>query len=301
MVWSPEGCRITRSCGLDDELCGAGAGKPGNFDAAISLLDEVLERYGESETPKVQIPAVEALVDKANIVRGRKKDDQGALEIYNEAIERYGDSEVPEIRSEIVGALLNQAFSQGGLRDFEGEIASYDTVIERLGNSDIHESRAGIAIAFKALRLAEVGRVEEALSASAELERRFGASNEEWSIWLVWMGMAARAIALTIRRDAGALDAFRAAYAIYPTNNEVSMRGMIRVVLNLVAVGARESDLAKILLNDKVKSRAIEPLVAALCERTGETFRAPAEVLDVAADIRKDMEDKSVKGVLVAF
>ena len=273
----------------------------GNFDAAISLLDEVFERYGESETPKVQIPAVEALVDKANIVRGRKKDDQGALEIYNEAIERYGDSEVPEIRSEIVGALLNQAFSQGGLRDFEGEIASYDTVIERLGNSDIHEDRAGIALAFKALRLAEIGRVEEALTASAELERRFGASDEEWSIWLVWMGMAARAIALTVRRDAAALDAFRTAYAIFPTDNEVTMRGMIRVVLNLVAVGARESDLAKTLLNDKVKSRAIAPLVAALCEHIGETVRAPAEVLDVAADIRKDLEEKSVKGVLVAF
>ena len=62
-----------------------------------------------------------------------------------------------------------------------------------------------------------------------------------------------------------------------------------------------ESDLAKILLNDKVKSGAIAPLVAALCKRTGETFRAPAEVLDVAADIQKDLEDKSAKGVLVAF
>ena len=273
----------------------------GNFDAAISLLDEIVERYGESETPKVQRPVFEALVDKANILRGRKNDEQGALEIYNEAIERYGDSEVPEIRSEIVGALLNQAFSQGGLGDFEGEIASYDTVIERLGNSEIHEDRAGIALAFKALRLAEICRVEEALTASAELERRFGASDEEWSIWLVWMGMAARAIALTVRRDAAALDAFRTAYAIFPTDNEVTMRGMIRVVLNLVAVGARESDLAEILANDKVKSRAIAPLVAALRERAGETVRAPAEVLDVATDIRKDMEEKSVKGVLMAY
>ena len=201
----------------------------------------------------------------------------------------------------IVEAFVNRAFTQSGLGDFEGEIASYDIVIEREEKSEMHESRAGIALAFKALRLAEVGRVEEALSASAELEERFGASEKEWNIWLVWMGMAARAIAMTVRRDAGALDAFRAAYAIYPTNNEVSMRGMIRVVLNLVAVGARESDLAKILLNDKVKSRAIAPLVAALCEHTGKTVRAPAEVLEVAADIRKDLEEKSVKGVLIAF
>ena len=283
-------------------MCAARAQEAlGNFDAAISLLDEIVGRYGESETPEAQRPVFEALVDKANILRGRKNDEQGALEIYNEAIERYGDSEVPEIKVRMVEAFVNRAFTQSGLGDFEGEIASYNTLIEREEKSEMHESRAGIALALMALRLAEVGRVEEALTASAELERRFGASQKAWNIWLVWMGMAARAIALTVRRDAGALDAFRAAYAIYPTNNEVSMRGMIRVVLNLVAVGARESDLAKILLNDKVKSRAIAPLVAALCEHTGKTVRAPAEVLEVAADIRKDLEEKSVKGVLIAF
>ena len=282
-------------------MCAARAQEAlGNYDAAISLLDDILERYEESEMPEAQRAVFEALIDKANIVRRRKNDDQRALDIYNEAIQRYGDSEVPAIEGRMVEAFMNRAFTHGDIGDFEGEIASYDTLIEREEESEMHEARA-IALAFQALRLAEVGRIEEALTASAELERRFGASDEEWNIWLLWMGMAARAIALTVRQDAGALDAFRAAYAIYPTNNEVSTRGMIRVVLNLVAVGARESDLAKILLNDKVKSRAIAPLVAALCERTGETVRAPVEVLDVAADIQKDLEDKSAKGVLVAF
>ena len=220
-------------------LCAARAQETlGNYDAAISLLDDILERYGESEMPETQRPVFEALVDKANIVRGRKKDAQGALDIYNEAIERYGDSAVPALEGKIVEAFINRAFTHGDLGDFEGEIASYDTLIEREEKSEMHESRA-MALAFQALRLAEVGRVEEALTASAELERRLGASDEEWNIWLLWMGMAARAIALTVRQDAGALDAFRAGYAIYPTNNEVSMRGMIRVVLNLVAVGAR--------------------------------------------------------------
>ena len=273
----------------------------GNFDAAVSLLDDIVERYEESDTPAEQRPVLDALVDKANILRRRKNDVQGALKIYNEVVEQFGDSEVPEIKGRMVEVLLDLSFTHGDLGDFEGEIASYGTLIERQDKSDIHKAAADFALAFMALRLAEVGRVEEAVTASAELERRFGASDEESNIWLLCIGMAARAIALTVRQDAGALDAFRTAYAIYPIKKEASMQAMIRIVLNLVAVGARESDLAEILLNDKVKSRAIEPLVAALCKRTGKTFRAPAEVLDVAADIQKDLEDKSAKGVLVAF
>ena len=76
---------------------------------------------------------------------------------------------------------------------------------------------------------------------------------------------------------------------------------MIRVVLNLVAVGAREGELAAVLVSDEAKSRAIGPLVVALRERAGESVRAPAEVLEVASDIKKTLEEKSVKGVLTAY
>ena len=274
----------------------------GNVEASVSLLDEILEHYGNSDKPELQIPVAEALVDKANIVRVRKRDDQRALEIYNEVIQRYGESsEASEIRSSVIGALMNRAFSQSGLGDFDGEIASYDAVLARVEKSEPPEGESGFALAFKALRLAEIGRTEEALIAGAELERRFGTSREVSSIWFAWLGMAARAIALTVRRDTSAIDAFRMAYELFPTGNEVTTRMLIRVVLNLVAVGAREGDLGKILGSDKVKCRSIAPLVAALRERAGETVRAPAEVLGVAADIRKNLEEKSANGILIAF
>lgn len=111
----------------------------------------------------------------------------------------------------------------------------------------------------------------------------------------------ARAIALTVRQDATAIDTFRMAYASCPAPNETTTRLMIRVVLNLIAVGARENELVEILASDKAKSRSIAPLVVALRQRTGETVRASTEMLEVAADIRKKLEEKSVKGVLTAF
>ena len=275
--------------------------KCGNAEAAISLLDEILEGYGQSETPEVQTAVVAALLGKANIVASHMKDDEGAIAIYNDVIERYGKSELSAFKSSVYSALINRAFSKGRLGDFEGEIASYDSLIERAGANETAGGCLGMAFAFKAMRLAEIGRTEEALIASGELERRAAPSGEDWSVFLAWMGMEARAIALMVQRNPAAIDAFRAAYALFNAGNKVTSRVMIRVVLNLVAVGAREGELATVLDSDKAKSGAIAPLVVALRERAGESIRAPAEVLEVASDIKKTLEEKSVKGVLTAY
>lgn len=274
--------------------------KCGNAEAAISLLDEILEGYGQSETPEVQTAVVAALLGKANIVARHMKDDEGAIAIFNEVIERYGKSELSAFKSSVYTALINRGFSKSRLGDFEGEIASYDSLIERAGANETAQDTLGVALAFKAMRLAEIGRTEEALIASGELERRVASSREDWRVFLAWMGMEARAIALMVRRDAAAIDAFRSAYAIFNAGDKVTSRMMIRVVLNLVAVGAQEGELAAVLASDKAKSRAIAPLVVALRERAGESVRAPAEVLEVASDIKKTLEEKSVKGVLTA-
>ena len=274
--------------------------KLGNLEVALSSLDGILKKFEESDEPEIQLAVVEALVDKASIVRGHKKDPEGAVAIYNTLMARYGASDSPEIGTKVGDALLNRAFLLGSMHDFEGEIVSYDAVIDHAGQREKLVDQSGVALAFKALRLAEVGRTEEALAASDVLERQFRNSSEDWCVMLAWMGVAARAIALAVRQDAAWIGAFRAAYALFPTGNEITTRIMIRVVLNLVAVGAREDELAVVLIGNKSKSRDIAPLVVALRERGGESVRAPAEVLEVAADIKKTLEEKSVKGILKA-
>jgi hypothetical protein len=70
------------------------------------------------------------------------------------------------------------------------------------------------------------------------------------------------------------------------------MRVMQAGVPAMIAAGAPERDLLEILSSDKKISGALAPLVIALRQRTGETVRAPAEVLEVAADIRQQIEAK---------
>ena len=86
------------------------------------------------------------------------------------------------------------------------------------------------------------------------------------------------------------MGAFRSAYAAFPLNDEVIMREMQKVVINLIAHGASERDLVEILSSDKEKSDALVPLIVALRQRAGEEVRAPVEVLEVAKDINKDIE-----------
>ena len=156
----------------------------GSSEAAILLLDSVKEYIGKSETSEIQIPVAEAMVKKANFLRIFMKDDEGALAAYNEAIERFSESDISRIKEIINGAMTDKAFTQACLGDFEGEIDSYDQIIERANGIESAEGDASVALAFKALRLAGIGRTEEALVVSDELKQRFGASREVQCTWI---------------------------------------------------------------------------------------------------------------------
>ena len=75
------------------------------------------------------------------------------------------------------------------------------------------------------------------------------------------------------------------------------MREMADVTIpRLIAVGASEHDLVEILSNDETKSAALMPLIIALRQRMGVEVRAPTEMLEVAEDIRKQIEKMSGNG-----
>ena len=55
----------------------------------------------------------------------------------------------------------------------------------------------------------------------------------------------------------------------------------------LVAAGVPEREIIAILGSEPQKKAAVAPLVIFLRQRDGETVRAPAEMLEVAADVRE--------------
>lgn len=280
----------------------------GHFGDAIALLDEVLVRYGESEDQDVQVQVARSLILKAEIVRRRQDDHRGSAAIYGDAIRRFEHSEHMEIRKHMMNARINRAFAFGAIGEFDEEIASYDELIGRLDEYDTLGEKwtALVALIYKTRRLAELGIADEALRAHDDYARRVDASADECPtetrMWMDWHAQGSRALALMAGGASGpAMDSFRLAYASFPPHHEMAMGEMLRLVPELIATGASEHELVGVLAGDDRKSEALLPMIVALRQRAGETVRASAEVLQVAADLRKSIEERIAKGVMPGF
>ena len=240
-------------------------------------------------------------------MQGQLGEFAAAIAAYDELIERFGDNDAPNLQERVAWALSNKAATQGQLGELTAAIAAYDEAIERFGDSDALVLQVPVAWALsqKGMRQIEMGRAEEALHTSGELERRLGALTNNAEIEFTWRARCVRALALLVlERHQAAMDAFRSAYAVFVPGNETMMYEMQGTVPELIAAGASERALVEILSSDKANSGALAPLIIALRQRTGEVVRAPAELLEVAADVRADIrefiETRAAKGAPAA-
>ena len=155
--------------------------------------------------------------------------------------------------------------------------------------------RALRALLNKGNRQIEIGRAEEALQTCEEFDRRFGEAidNESSALaFLRWQAKWMRTYALLVLNERpAALDVFQSVCAMFVVGNETMLREMLARVPILIAAGAPERDLVEILSADSDTADALAPLVVALRRLAGEPVRAPAEVLEVAADVSKAIEE----------
>ena len=151
------------------------------------------------------------------------------------------------------------------------------------------------ALLNKGDRQIEIGRAEEALQTCDQFDRRFGEDTDTESsalAFLRWQAKWMRTHALlVINEHPAALSVFQSVCTMFVVGNETMLREMLARVPILIAAGAPERDLVEILSADSKNADALAPLVVALRRLAGEPVRAPTEVLEVAADICKDIEE----------
>ena len=270
-------------------------GHLGEFEQAIASYDAVIERFGASDVSNVQSHVATALVG-TGITRGHLGASEQAIATYDEVVERFGASDMPDIQVQVAWALFFKGNERGRLGASEQAIVAYDDVIERFGASESPKLHYLVAktLVHKSLNQIEVDRTEEALQTCEELEQRLGILPDDESLVFEWRAMWVRTKALLVQeKHRAAMDTFRSAHAMFVPGNETMMREMLWLVPDLIAVGASERDLVEILSSDKAKSDTLLPLVVALRQRAGEVVREPAEVLEVAEDIRARIKAKT--------
>ena len=152
-------------------------GNLGEYEAAITIYDQLVAFIGDSDVPEIQAQVAIALFNKA-VTQGRLGDSQAEISTYGEVVGRFGDSELPELQAQVAKALVNKAVTQGRLDDSRAEMSTYDEVTERFGDSGIPDLQVQVAMALfnKAITQGRLGDSQAEISTYDEVVGRFGDS-----------------------------------------------------------------------------------------------------------------------------
>ncbi len=289
--------QLWNAAALQDK--GNAQAKLGDFEAAFATYEEVVKRFSETSEPNIQCRVINVLLDKSNLLI-ELGDFEGVIGPSDEILKLFGDINTPKIQEGVAGALVYKGIAREKLGDFMGAIMAYDEVVKRLHNNNAPEIQRWVVLALceKSKNQAQAGRADDALHTCGKLERRLGIVHHKAKNRFEWRVMCVKTKALFLKGNLQeAMDEFGSKYAALTANNEITLHEMLWLVPDLVTLGASADELVKILASDEEKSRALAPLIVALRQYTGEKVRAPAEVLEVAADILKNIEEKAAKGV----
>lgn len=267
----------------------------GEFSEAINTSESVVERFGASTDQRLQVQVAKALTNKG-IAEGRLGEFEAAIGSYDRLIDAFEAADSPEIRLEMAKALLNKGTAHQRIGEFDAAITSYDRAIECFGASTDPEWQQFVtwALLSKGELRAEMGNADEALETHDALKQRIHAADDGMIPHVEWRASWLLMKTLLLQGKVSAMmDAFRSIYASFNPDMPGMMHDMQRQVMDLVARGVSERDLLAIFLSDLPKSETLRPLIVALRQRIGEVVRAPEEELEVAEDIRREIEKRA--------
>jgi len=256
-----------------------------DFQTAITTYDEMIERF--VDTPDMQGPIAWIMVDKANALE--KLDDfQTAIATYDKMIERFTDA--PKMQGPVAWARLFKAYTLQSLNDFEAAITTYDEIIERFTDAPDLQWQVASAMIGKAKLQIKTHRLEDTLHTCEDFQQKIGVLGSDENAEFVWQEMCVRTLVLTAqKRHSDAMDVFRLVYDKFMPDNEMMIRKILNLVQDMIVTGFPAQELVNILSSNEKKSAALVPLIVALRQHGGEPVHAPLEVLEVAADIRKQI------------
>ncbi|MBK1732053.1 tetratricopeptide repeat protein [Thiococcus pfennigii] len=263
----------------------------GESAAAIATYDRVVERFGESPDRELQVQVAGALVNKG-VTQGQLGESAAAIATYDRVVERFGESPDRELQVQVAGALVNKGYTQGQLGESAAAIVTWDLVVECFGESPDAQVQAlvGHALGHAAEALCMGGDAEAAIRKADRLRDLAGrAQSPAAETQADWAEAMVRALRGETRRVEGLVRKIRSAFR---PGDEGMLRAFQEGVPTLVALGADPVCLAAVLEEEQEVHDVLRPLTTALRLEAGEKVRAPAEMLEVAADIRAAIDEK---------
>ena len=177
---------------------------------ALEAYDEVVRRFGESETPALLERVASALVNRGTVLDALNR-PQDVLEACDQMIRRFGKSDSQTLLRGVATALVNRGAVLVALNRPQDALEACSEVIRRFGKSetpDLLELVAG-ALLNRGAVLGALNRPQDALEAYDEVVRRFGESDSQTLLRGVAGALLNRGAVLgDLNRLQGALEAY---------------------------------------------------------------------------------------------
>ena len=144
---------------------------------AVAAFNELVNRFGENETPALLELVAMALFNKGAALGALNRPEE-ALTACDEVVRRFGESQTPALLGTVAAALFNKGMALGTLNRPEEALTAYDEVLCRFGESQTPALLGTVAAALvnKGVTLGTLNRPEEELTACDEVLHRFGES-----------------------------------------------------------------------------------------------------------------------------
>ena len=271
----------------------------GTREAALMTSDQVVARFGTCKEAELQLHVADAQARRGALLGGLGRHPE-AIAAIEELVERYGNSDNPKLQELVAQAMNMKGASHALLDDTSATIETSDTIIGLFGRIRAPEVQVQVAVALFHKGVAQImtGHVEEAAKTSEELDRRSLAAADDGRLAFRWRARHLRMSSLIAQGDhTSAVDAFCSLYAEFLPDKETMVPELVDAAAMLVAGGVPEREIIVILGSEPQKTAVVAPLIIALRQRDGETVRAPAEMLDVAADVRKRIDEAGIRPV----
>ncbi len=201
------------------------------------------------------------------------------------------DGNDESILREIVAlALFSKGVSQGKLGDAASAILSYDQVVTRYGAIDSPGLQNVVAASLvqKSVELLNSGQAIDALDTCEQVKFSFANLTDHDGIPFGWHVNWTQAKALiTLNRTAEFRDTLWSLIDGFVPDKQPMVQAMLMHIPELIGLGVLADEIVRMLAINLQKAAALQPLVVALQQHAGEVVRAPAEVMEVAADILK--------------
>ena len=272
----------------------------GNLVAAVSIYDEVVDRFGASESPELQLWVADALIYKSEALR--EANPEAAVSACDEVVDRYGASSNPKLLWWVALALAKKGHVVKARGDLDSAVSAFSEVAARFSAADVPDLRvqASLAPCYTGVTLLESNRLTSAMSAfekSLELVNTIDPLELPTAMASALRTLAAKvmksksAVLQTQGRLHAAVDSFRSLYAGFEPDNEAMMREVVILLIKLVAAGVDTHTMLEIISSNDLREAALRPVIVALKQEAGEPIHAPDEMLQVAADIRGQIQE----------